>query len=1013
MTKNTRTSDSPEYEQGCGAAGVFTLNPRTLSITRAAGDLISMLGYPSKGLSPLTLPDIWPDDADREHFVRLLARQQAVADYYTNFASLDGTLLPVTVAASSFPGEEITCIVSSRSPGMQGEILRIFDSLPDAVLILDRDGTILFANAAAATLAGASSPAELIGRDPLQFARPEYAGAVTHDLTNVRCGREGYLAHYQMRDLHGNDKWVEALGTRFLFNGREAILATLRDITERESTESELALTNQHFRDLYRLVRMMCDNVPDLIWAKNTEKQYLFANKAVCEKLLNAVDTSEPLGKTDMFFVGRERRAHPDNPAWHTFCEICSDSDEIVMESGKAARFDECGNIRGELLFFDVVKAPFRDEDGRIIGTVGCGRDVTAERLVEEKLRWNEALLTRMAQASPLARLVIDDRTDEILYLNSRFSRMWGLSHLEDDMRAGKIRGSDVISLSTPLFKDPEAFAASWISLHDEANRSVIEDEIELTDGRYIKRFSAQIRDADDRYFGRLHLLEDITEQKSASEALRRHDAIMHAVSVAADRFLKEPDWKAQMDEVLGRFGRATDVSGVYVFENVTDPATGNLTYSRRWGWHVEGIDDLKDWNIPYGMVLRWHEELAAGRPIVGLVRDLPDAERDYLEPLQIQSIAIVPIFVHQQRWGFIGFDERRRERVWSPAEVEALQAAASIIGSAILRTMNEEIYRNPVEHSPVGVYLMQDGYMRYFNTRLAEIFGYSRDELREYAAQYPLIAPGHREDLQRRYQALLSGETASEHHEFCGVHKDGRIIYLENFATRLQFEGRPAVIGSLMDVTGRKEADEALGSSEERLKIIFDYAPDAFFLVDMDGFIVDGNRTAERLLGCTKDEFIGRSIVEAARLLPEDLPKVATILDQLAVGAAAGPIGLILTRSDGTRTPIEAKAFQVTIDGRQLALAIGRDTSERHQLEDLKKKVLIQIEENIEQLSILNDSIRNPLTVIIALAEMGDTEIDRKIIRVAWEIDAIINRLDQGWLVSRKVKEFLKKHYA
>jgi len=43
----------------------------------------------------------------------------------------------------------------------------------------------------------------------------------------------------------------------------------------------------------------------------------------------------------------------------------------------------------------------------------------------------------------------------------------------------------------------------------------------------------------------------------------------------------------------------------------------------------------------------------------------------------------------------------------------------------------------------------------------------------------------------------------------------------------------------------------------------------------------------------------------------------------------------------------------------------------------------------------------------------MGGTEIDRKIIKVAWEIDAIISRLDQGWLVSRKVKEFLKKHYA
>ena len=93
--------------------------------------------------------------------------------------------------------------------------------------------------------------------------------------------------------------------------------------------------------------------------------------------------------------------------------------------------------------------------------------------------------------------------------------------------------------------------------------------------------------------------------------------------------------------------------------------------------------------------------------------------------------------------------------------------------------------------------------------------------------------------------------------------------------------------------------------------------------------------------------------------------------------------------------------------------LAIGRDVSERHQLEELKTKALIQIEENIEQLAILNDSIRNPLTVIIALAEMGGTEFDQKIIKTAWEIDEIIRQLDQGWLISRKVQDFLQKHYT
>ena len=1016
MIKRDQASGISECgEQSVKAAG-FTFNLRTSCISGVTGDLSGMLGYPLEELASSPLSRIWPDEAERDRFLRLLNEQQVIPDYCTALAHRSGSLLPVTIAASALPGTDVICIVSSHPPE-EGEYLQIFNSLMDGILILDWNGTTLFANTAVATLVGASSPAELIGKSPLQFIHPDYAAAIARDLENVRSGHDGYLAHYLMRDLHGNDRWVEGLGTTILFKGREVSLVAFRDITERKSVEGELARTNQKSRDLYRLVRMMCDNVPDLIWAKDTEGRYLFANRAVCEKLLNAVDTDEPPGKTDMFFIERERQAHPEDPEWYTIGEICQDSDALVMESGEARRFDEFGNIQGKFFHFDINKAPFRDEAGRMIGTVGCGRDVTEERQVEERLRWNEALLSRMAQSSPLACLVVDNQTDDIHYFNNRFCRMWGLSHLEDRMWAGEIRNSDIIHLCTLLVRDPETFTAFSAPIQDEANRLIIEDEFEFTDGRHIRWFSTQIRDVDDRYLGRLYLFEDITERKRASRALCRHDAIMSAVNFAADRFLKEPDWKRQMQEVLERFGRATGVSAVCIFENGTNSATGNLVCNQRWGWRAEGVDTRADstepWTVSFDAIPRWHGELAAGNPVFGRVQDFPEPEQTYLSSLCLQSIAVVPIFVHREWWGSIGFSETRGERFWSSAEIEALRAAASIIGSAILRTMNEEVYRNPVERSPVGVYLMQDRYVRYFNTRFAEIFGYSRDELRGYNAQFSLIAPECREDLQKRYLAVLSGETASEHHEFCGVHKDGEIIYLENFTTRILFEGRPAIIGSLMDVTDRKRADEALRNSEKRLKIFFEYAPDAFFLADADGVIVDGNRAAEKMLGCMRAEFIGRKFAEITRLEPDQRPKIVAMLDQIVNNNATGPIGLVPVRSDGTRIPVEMTAFPVIIDDRQLVLAIGRDISERQQLEDLKKRALLQIEENIERLAILNDSIRNPLTVIIALAEMGDTEIDRKISKEAWAINETINQLDRGWLVSRKVKEFLKKHYS
>ncbi len=1023
MKGKTGDPGPPEHGQECTETGSFAFSPQTLSIIHATAAFSSMLGYTSEELASFPLSRVWPDKTEREQFIRLIGRQEAIRDYPADLASRDGTVLPVTITAASLPGMEITCIVSPRRsdtrdyPDME-KYLQVLDSFTDAAFIFDPDGIILFANTAAVVLGRASSPAELVGQNILDFVHPDHVKSVISDIENMQSGRGGYLAHYPIQDLHGGERWVEGLGVAVFFKGQKANFLMFRDITERKTAEKELVRTNRLSRDLYRLVRMMCDNVPDLIWAKDTENRYLFANKAICEKLLNAVDTDEPVGRTDRFFGERERKAHPDDPAWHTIDEICRDSDTVVLKSEEPERFDESGHVKGEFLILDVNKAPFWDEDGEIIGTVGCARDMTEERQVEERLRWSEALLTQMAQTSPLAYFVVDDRADKILYFNTGFCDIWGLSHLEDDMRAGKNKCSDIISLCTPLLKDPEAFVASWALLQDETNRSVIEDEIRLIDGRCIKRFSAQIRDADDRYFGRLHLLEDITEQRNASEALRRHDAIMSAVNFAADRFLVESDWKTQMLEVLARLGRATGVSRVYVFENNADPATGSRISNQRWGWYAKGgdagVDDPGHQVIPYDTMPRWREELAAGRPIVGLVRELPDLEQEYLKPFESQSIAVVPIFVHEQWWGFIGFDEYRLERIWSTTEIDALQAAASIIGSAILRRMDEEVYRNPVERSPLGVYLMQDGRLRYFNTRFAEIFGYSRDELPDYNAQSTLVTPECRDDVRKRYHAVLSGDIESEHHEFCGRRKDGQVIYLANFLTRLQFEGRPAVIGNLVDVTEQKRVDEALRSSEERLKIIFEYAPDAFFLTDMNRTLVDGNQAAERLLGCTREEFIGRNFAETARLQPEDLPKTRAKFSQVMAGSGTTtPTDLTLTRSDGTHIPVEVTAYSVTIDGRHLVLAISRDVSERRQLEDFKKKALIQIEENIEQLAILNDSIRNPLTVIIALAEIGGTEVNQKIIEAAWEIDDIIDQLDQGWLISRKVKDFLKRHYS
>ncbi len=194
-----------------------------------------------------------------------------------------------------------------------------------------------------------------------------------------------------------------------------------------ERTRAEAALRAREIaeRQQSRLVRLMCDNVPELIWAKDLCNNYLFANRALCEKLLCAHDTDEPVGRNDLFFAERERRAHPEHPAWHTFGDICSDSDNVVLSLGEGRRFDEYGTVRGQFLYLDVYKTPLRDDDGHVIGTVGCARDVTRERRIEQELRVGIEQKQYLVQNMP-AMVVAFDPAGAVLAWNAECERVTG-----------------------------------------------------------------------------------------------------------------------------------------------------------------------------------------------------------------------------------------------------------------------------------------------------------------------------------------------------------------------------------------------------------------------------------------------------------------------------------------------------------------------------------------------------------------------------------------------------------
>ncbi|MEA1917371.1 MAG: EAL domain-containing protein [Campylobacterota bacterium] len=135
-----------------------------------------------------------------------------------------------------------------------------------------------------------------------------------------------------------------------------------------------------------KLLSLLTHNLPDMLWVKDLNGIYIYANESICSGLLMAKDTQEPIGKDDVFFALRERELHKENRDWHTFGELCFNSDKEVIKNEKAMKFEEYGNVKGEMLYLEVYKAPFYDDNGQIAGTVGTGRDITELKKTQQNL---------------------------------------------------------------------------------------------------------------------------------------------------------------------------------------------------------------------------------------------------------------------------------------------------------------------------------------------------------------------------------------------------------------------------------------------------------------------------------------------------------------------------------------------------------------------------------------------------------------------------------------------------
>lgn len=319
-----------------------------------------------------------------------------------------------------------------------------------------------------------------------------------------RIAQTGVLdVEYRVLDARGSYKWLHDRGVVVAENGNLVMHGVATDVTQQKEEVAARKAMERRSQRLDTMLRLICDNVPDMIWAKDLDKRYIFANKAICEKLLGADGTNEPIGKTDLYFAQRLRASHPDNPEWHTFGEICRDTDQMTMDAGTESRFDEYGNVMGSFLFLDVRKAPLFDDAGEMIGTVGSARDVTAQKRMEKELEAGNTALRAILDSIPAEICVIDEATQTILFMNASLRESL-------DSADGPRTGAEAIPGLTPacnLQSHPDG-VTTW-----EARDPV--------SGKWRLYFDRQVSWLDGRS-ARVRIAMDITERKRSEGLLAK-----------------------------------------------------------------------------------------------------------------------------------------------------------------------------------------------------------------------------------------------------------------------------------------------------------------------------------------------------------------------------------------------------------------------------------------------------------------------------------------------------------
>lgn len=286
-----------------------------------------------------------------------------------------------------------------------------------------------------------------------------------------------------------------------------------------------------------------------------------------------------------------------------------------------------------------------------------------------------------------------------------------------------------------------------------------------------------------------------------------------------------------------------------------------------------------------------------------------------------------------------------------------------------------ETKYRSLVEESLVGVYILQDDRFVYVNPRLAEMMGYTQEEMTAGLTPMELVAPESRELVAKNIEDRITGKAKSRHYIVKTIRKDGTKIDIEVLGSVTVYKDKPAIIGSILDITDRVRSEDVTRSSEERYRILFENSPDIVFVI-RGSLITAVNPAVRRILGYEPSEVIGRALWEIS---PEYQPRGITSknsTEKYITPALSGEPQIfewIHKRKDGSLVFCDVNVTSYELHGEYFIQAIVRDVTERKRVEEARRRYERQIERQKRQF--YRDTIMSVTDGKLNIADTADVK--------------------------------------